>query len=229
VKAASKNTSQSPRGKRQKPAKAERAAKLRQHVPFTADSLRDLLRDKVLIAPMVMPADGEIETLVNILNFWQSYYSQLIVDASAYNELLEREKAALDTLADVLPKLSAKIRADLHARRDMLGLQIANGFAKKRLDQIEVILKAIKPTGFWTEFWEKDTRPDMGWRELSTALATDFERAMRPANPTVNLARSGRGVVSRFIAAAIPDISGEDIEVATASRHFMRVGSAENV
>jgi hypothetical protein len=95
VKAASKNTSQSPRGKRQKPAKAERAAKLRQHVPFTADSLRDLLRDKVLIAPMVMPADGEIETLVNILNFWQSYYSQLIVDASAYNELLERERRQL--------------------------------------------------------------------------------------------------------------------------------------
>jgi hypothetical protein len=229
VKAGSKNIPRSPRGKKQKPAKAERAAELRQQVPFTAHSLRDLLRDEVLIAPLVMPTDGEIETLVNILNFWQSYYFHLIVDASAYNELLEREKAALEILSDVLPKLSAKIRADLYARRDVLGLQVANGFAKKRLDQIEVILKAIKPTGFWTEFWEKDTRPDMGWRELSTALATDFERAMRPSNPTVTLARSGTGIVSRFIAAVIPAISGEDIEVATASRHFMRLRSAENV
>lgn len=203
MKAATKNIPQSPRGKRQKPAKSERGAELHQQVPFTVHSLRDLLRDKVLISPLVMPADKEIETLVSILNFWQRQYFHLIVEASAYNELLEREKAALETLADVLPKLSAKIRGDLDARRDMLGLQVANGAAKKRLDQIEVILKAIKPAGFWTEFWEKDTRPDMGWRELSTALATDFERAMRPANPTVKLARSGTGIVSRFIAAVI--------------------------
>jgi hypothetical protein len=85
VKVANKNIPQSPRGKRQKPAKSERAAELHQQVPFTVHSLRE--RDKVLISPLVMPADKEIETLVSILNFWQRRYFHLIVEASAYNEL----------------------------------------------------------------------------------------------------------------------------------------------
>ena len=210
-------------GKKNKPSKAARLSILRKQQPFDADSLRDLLRDKVL-GRLEMPDNAEIERLVGILNFWKNYYADLIVEVPAQNELLEQERKALNTLATVLPKIKTKISRQLDSCLGNEWKNIIIAAKTKRLKEIDALLdyiKASNKSGFWNTFWEQDTRPDKEgkWRELQDALCEDFVNTMKSANPSERFGLSETGVLARFIAAVIPSITGENIEVTTVGRY----------
>lgn len=89
----------SPRaGKRNNPPKSGRARLLREQPPFTIDSRRALLHDKVLGLRLKRPDDAALGELATYLNFHQRHYID-INESAAHNALRDRAQAALDETA----------------------------------------------------------------------------------------------------------------------------------
>jgi hypothetical protein len=198
--------------------------------PFTQDFLRDLLRDKVLRKRQTMPDDADIKELVRILNVWRNHYTAINVDIRAKNELIKLEQQALDTLSTVLPQLQKGLIADIKVYSGHKGTQIITAAKTKRLAEIECLMTCVrvsKKSRFWTTFWEESTLPDRRkkWADLQDALCTDFENAMKRANPDMTFGLSNDGPHLRFIAAVIPSITGESIKSSYVGWHRKRAAA----
>lgn len=211
----------SPRaGKRNNPPKSARARLLREQPPFTIDSLRALLRDKVLGRRLKMPDGAALGELATYLNFHQRHYID-INESAARNALRDRAQAALDETAAAFSDLRETIDSFYGKQPN----PIVNAAMKKRLVQIDALLAAIttiNKNAFWNEFWERDTsRPDRNakWRELLYALTTDFQNAMKTTNRDARFGLSETGPLVRYLVAVIPAITGEQIAAGTVKRH----------
>jgi hypothetical protein len=60
------------------------------------------------------------------------------------------------------------------------------------------------------------------WHDYAFNLGARFRHAMEKGNPGLKLGTSNDGPVARFVAAAIPYVSGEMPAVAAVARHLQR-------
>jgi hypothetical protein len=72
-------------------------------------------------------------------------------------------------------------------------------------------------------------RPEEGkgpkrWHEVAPLIANAFRDAVRPRNPTLTLGNSDQGSVARFVAAVVPQITGEEPTVAAVAARLKTTG-----
>ena len=148
--------------------------------PFTLESLRQLLAEKVIRRQQTMPGDAEITELARILNYWQGHY--LIEQKSrALRELQRDALAALATLANVFPRLRDLTESfEANAVQDQAPPAIL-AILRKRLAEIDAARDFIaKAEGF--SVWDDPSDAPDRWQWLAGVLPIDFENAMRSTN-----------------------------------------------
>jgi hypothetical protein len=58
------------------------------------------------------------------------------------------------------------------------------------------------------------------WHDIARELAFDFQVAMHPNNPTLQMGLSNAGPMQRFVAAVVPHITGERPNVLQVGKHL---------
>ena len=174
--------------------------------PFTLESLRQLLAEKVIRRQQTMPDDAEISELARILNYWQGHYL-IEQKRCALRELQRAALAALATLANVFPRLRDLTESfEANAVQDQAPPAIL-AILRKRLAEIDAARDFIAKAEGFSVWADPSLAPDR-WQWLADVLPIDFENAMRSTNPyTAGL--SHNGPLARFIAAVVPSLTGQ--------------------
>jgi hypothetical protein len=196
--------------------------------PFTVDSLRALLTDKVRRGPkglrqtLAEPGDAELAELVRILAVWKGWYLHDQEVDRPLHELHQRASdalAALEALAEVLSRVKEQNQAfHAAAARDAAPSRV-QAMLEERLLNIARTLKFIEAS-HGLEFLGIESATPLGWKWLGDALPEDFYNAMKPANPQFKCGISHNGPAARFIAAVAPAITGEHPTAGSIATHL---------
>jgi hypothetical protein len=206
-------------------------------VPITPNRLReligDVLSDHYRLPPVItfIPLARTATTLrdrcrLAMKNGWTDEDVQS-------DELRRRAYDALQTLAEVLPIIRVEIEenptlsgfddspdepwraANLH-QLNLLEAIIGEARQYSALVPRQELSKRAAPkmvrysSGGWSTPLSSSIRgKTKWWHEFVGALADEFCRAIQPRNPTRRIGNSVGGPLPRFLAAAIPHISGE--------------------
>ncbi len=150
--------------------------------------LRLLKKERVARSSQKLPtlaACGDLEQVIDALRYEQAVYE------FSYADQTQRIAGALETLSEVLPQIYPYEEGSVDAA---VLEQLAQAVETARL----------RPWG------TRPVEPSYHWHRFARELAEAFREAMRSTNPNLKIAFSNKGLMSRFLEAAIPMVDREN-------------------
>lgn len=214
-----------------------RRSQLESNRPFCVERLRNVFEKNVLLGPKgrrtvwIMPTDGGLQRLSNILNNWHDWFFAA-QEQRKLNEAKKAAEEAFKSLRSVLPTLGNYYNVAANRGDQYHGDQ----FARWQMQATALIAACVglrwdeRTESFGTDdglmryaarIIHRDKTPEVifGWQWLIDVLPKDFATAMATANRTA-IGISDDGPLARFIAAVVPIITGESPTAATVKRQL---------
>jgi hypothetical protein len=194
----------------------ERMGGSRAAQPFTTTSLRPIM-DGVLKRGQKMPDESDLEWLASYLNLTYHQFSFAKAVANNSKPVADSVSAALATLTEFF-----ETRWQTCFPKTGKGPSAGVIESERRFrSRFQALLRAFEQHDFPLDMDAGLLMPHMdNWRSIAKPVASAFKTAMQRNNPTHPFGRSNRGPVPRFVAAAIPMITGERPSVENVAKHL---------
>jgi hypothetical protein len=172
---------------------------------FTPVMIRQIIQNAVQDGRLVIPrlGEGDIERLSTSLDRFRDRFEFEINVGSASDERAERVRAALHELMVFFQERR------LACKKEDVGKQILA--AEQRLrSEFARLLKAFHRHKFELSMDAALSMPRINsWHPFAIIIGGAFKIALRRTNPHRRFGHSNDGPVARFVAAVIPNITGE--------------------
>lgn len=192
--------------------------------------MRQWLQDqKVFSSRQTVPSAASCEALAETadgLRLW--------IDASRRSWRADRDRKrriseAVSILINDLPHIEESLAAaiDVYRRKDNEAGQIGARLAQRKLSVVQGLnseLVAFRDCPAILVSVLSITDDVDRWHEYGQDLVEAFREAARTVNPNEPFTLSNNGPATRFLAAAIPHISGERPSTVAIARYFGRAG-----
>jgi hypothetical protein len=192
-----------------KPRKRPARAILNEDSYFSIETLRDLLREKVLSDRLNMPSDDALAQLARVLERWRAHY---VNEQKRYQPLRELQNDARDSAE----QLRAAVSVLKTATEEFHGTAVLESASLSVLNILKTRLAEIDDAQQFLDRFERASILDdrgigaaIGWQWLAEVLPLDFKSAMTSTNQDFKAGIGHDGPLTRFIAAIVPNLTGE--------------------
>lgn len=188
--------------------------------------MRQWLEDQRIIIDgrMHLPTVEACEDLAGTANGMRWWISASRTEWRADRDRKKRVSDAVAILLDEIPRIIRDLELSLDTCRRN-GSEIHARLMQPKLSAVKCLgsgLEAVKECpGLFLSVLDGFKDVDK-WHDYGAELAEAFRAAARTTNPREPFVLSNHGPATRFLAAAIPHISGENPNTETIARYFQR-------